>query len=414
MVKSSKKRPRGRKRLGVWLIVARGGLATTLITGSLAIAKKLRKPVGLLTETPFFDGFPLTRIEDLVFGGHDIRETTTREAALEVGEDSGSIPPELVRVLNRAFRKVDSEIRPGILVNSGKAIEGLADQDYLDEGRSLAEMVEGLRTDLREFRDAHGLERVVVVNLGSTEPPLRIVGAHKKLGRFEEVIAANQQRLVRPSLLYAYAAAKEGCPFIHFTPSEATLAPALVEAFDESETPFMGRDGKTGETLVKSALAPMFKYRNLQVLSWQGYNLLGDRDGKVLSQAENLDSKIQTKDSLLKNILGYPLHTHVGIDYVPSLGDQKTAWDFIHFEGFLGHRMSMQFTWQGCDAVLAAPLVLDMVRLMDHVASTGATGPQTWLACFFKRPFGMEEDDLHRQWHLLEEQAARMRSELPD
>ncbi len=412
MVKSSKKGPRGRKRLGVWLIGARGGLATTLITGSLALAKRLRKPIGLLTETDFFEGFPFARFEDLVFGGHDIRDTTTRAAALEVGEDSGTIPPELVQVLGRDFRKVDKEIRPGILVNAGKAIRALADAEYLDEERSLVEMVDGLRSDLREFRESHNLDRVIVVNLGSTEPPLRLVGAHKKLARFEDALQSNKHKLVRPSLLYAYAAAKEGCPFIHFTPSEATLAPALVEAFAETGTPFMGRDGKTGETLVKSALAPMFKYRNLKVLSWQGYNLLGDRDGKVLSEAENLDSKIQTKDSLLQNILGYPLHTHVGIDYVPSLGDQKTAWDFIHFEGLLGHRMSMQFTWQGCDAVLAAPLVLDMVRLISHAASTGATGPQSWLACFFKRPFGQDEDDLHRQWHQLEEHAARMRSQL--
>lgn len=412
MAKSSKKRPKGRKKLGVWLIGARGGLATTMITGSLALSKGLRKPVGLLTETDFFAGFPFARFEDLVFGGHDIRDVTTREAAREVGEDSGTIPPELIQVLGPAFRKVDAQIRPGILANAGKAIEGLADPDFVEKDRTLPQMVRDLRSDLVNFRESNRLDRVIVVNLGSTEPPLRMGPAHKKLSRFEAALEKDQQKLIRPSLLYAYAAAMEGCPFVHFTPSEATLAPALVEAFDATGTPFMGRDGKTGETLVKSALAPMFKYRNLQVLSWQGYNLLGDRDGKVLSQAENLDSKIQTKDSLLQNILGYPLHTHVGIDYVPSLGDQKTAWDYIHFEGFLGHRMSMQFTWQGCDAVLAAPLVLDMIRLMDHAASFGASGPQSWLACFFKRPFGLEEDDLHRQWHLLEDYAEQARQEL--
>jgi len=143
----------------------------------------------------------------------------------------------------------------------------------------------------------------------------------------------------------------------------------------------------------------MFKYRNLKVLSWQGYNMLGDRDGRVLAHADNLASKVRSKDSVLSSILGYPVHTHVGIDYVESLHDLKTAWDFIHFEGFLGHRMTMQFTWQGCDSILAAPLVLDMVRLADLAARRGEKGPMTQLAPYFKAPLGVAENDLHRQFH---------------
>ena len=161
----------------------------------------------------------------------------------------------------------------------------------------------------------------------------------------------------------------------------------------------MGCDGKTGETLVKSALAPMFRYRNLRVLSWQGYNMLGDRDGVVLADEENRATKIESKDRLLGQILGYPLHSKVTIDYVPSLGDMKTAWDFVHFEGFLGHRMSMQFTWQGCDSILAAPLVLDMLRLTDLAVRRGESGPMKHLACFFKSPVDVSEHDLHAQWH---------------
>src|SRR6185503_15130157 len=160
---------------------------------------------------------------------------------------------------------------------------------------------------------------------------------------------------------------------------------------------WMGSDGKTGETLVKSALAPMFKYRNLKVLSWQGYNMLGDRDGRVLAHADNLASKVRSKDSVLSSILGYPVHTHVGIDFVESLHDLKTAWDFIHFEGFLGHRMTMQFIWQGCDAILAAPLVLDLIRLVDFAMRRGEHGAQAHLASFFKSPFGCEEHDFHAQ-----------------
>jgi myo-inositol-1-phosphate synthase len=250
---------------------------------------------------------------------------------------------------------------------------------------------------------------VVCVNLTSTEPPLQLGRAHATLAAFERALDQDDQRAVRPSTLYAYAAAALGLPFVHFTPSNATLIPAVRELFDRTRAPYMGADGKTGETLVKSALAPMFKYRNLRVLTWQGYNLLGDRDGVVLADEENKRAKVASKDALLPRILGYPLHTHVGIDYVPSLHDLKTAWDFIHFEGFLGHRMALQFTWQGCDAILAAPLVLDLVRFADLAARRGEHGPLRHLACFFKQPLGVDEHDLHQQWHLLTDYVARRR-----
>ncbi|MFT7620530.1 MAG: myo-inositol-1-phosphate synthase, partial [Planctomycetota bacterium] len=151
----------------------------------------------------------------------------------------------------------------------------------------------------------------------------------------------------------------------------------------------------------KSALAPMFKYRNLPVLTWQGYNILGDRDGQVLADDTNKASKISSKDSVLSSILGYPLHTHVSIDYAPSLSDLKTAWDFIHFKGFLDYKMSLQFTWQGCDAILAAPVALDLVRLTDYADRMNEGGLMTQLACFFKDPLGTNEQDLHFQFHNL-------------
>jgi myo-inositol-1-phosphate synthase len=157
----------------------------------------------------------------------------------------------------------------------------------------------------------------------------------------------------------------------------------------------------------------MFKYRNLRVLSWQGYNILGDRDGAVLADGENKRAKVETKDGLLASILGYPLHTHVGIDFVPSLHDLKTAWDFVHFEGFLGHRMALQFIWQGCDSILAAPLVLDLVRLLDLAARRGESGPARHLACFFKRPVGDGEHDLHEQWQRLTAYAEAARRKTP-
>jgi myo-inositol-1-phosphate synthase len=299
-----------------------------------------------------------------------------------------------------------------VLVNAGRTIDRIAEHRP-DERRPLRAQIEKVQADLRAFQRKHRLDRVVCVNLVSTEPPLRLGKAHATLAAFERALDADQRRAVRPSTIYAYAAASLGLPFVHFTPANATLVPAIRELFERRGVPYMGRDGKTGETLVKSALAPMFKYRNLRVLSWQGYNILGDRDGVVLADRENKSSKVATKDSLLRNILGYPLHTHVGIDYVPSLHDLKTAWDFVHFEGFLGFKMALQFTWQGCDAILAAPIVLDLVRFADLAARSGHGGSMPWVSCFFKKPIDVDEHDLHRQWHLLCDHVERMRAAPP-
>jgi myo-inositol-1-phosphate synthase len=397
--KKSRKSPR---RLGVWLVGARGGLATTLVAGAHAYAKGLTSAAGMLTETEGFAHLELAPIQGMIFGGHDVRECTTKEAAEEIQRDSGSISGELIRKLGREFKRFDGEVRIGSAREAGQAIRALADPEHGEDPRSLREITDSLQEDLRSFRERNKLSTVIVVNLASTEPPLRSAKAHASLAAFEKALDRDQKRLVRPSTLYAYAAAREGCPFIHFTPSDATLVPAICELFEERGLPFMGRDGKTGETLVKSALAPMFKYRNLRVMSWQGYNMLGDRDGQILDSEENKASKVQTKDSLLAGILGYAPHTKVAIDLVPSLGDRKTAWDFVHFAGFLDHQMSLQFTWQGVDAVLAAPLVLDMVRLAELALRRGESGPMLQLAAFFKRPFACDEDDLHMQWHMLE------------
>ncbi len=293
--------------------------------------------------------------------------------------------------------------------NAGRTIERLADRTPRRDGPLRAQLAK-VEADLRAFRARHRLERVVCVNLTSTEPPLRPSAAHRSLAAFERAIARDDRKAVRPSAIYALAAARLGMPFVHFTPSESAVLPAIREAFATTKTPWMGRDGKTGETLVKSALAPMFAYRNLRVLTWQGYNILGDRDGRVLADDDNKRTKVATKDALLPSILGYPLHTHVGIDYVPSLHDLKTAWDFVHFQGFLGFKMALQFIWQGCDAILAAPLVLDLVRFADLAQRRGESGPMTHLGSYFKQPADVAEHDLHRQWATLVAYLDRVRA----
>ena len=414
MRSSSEKQQKKKRRLGVWLIGARGGLGTTVMTGARAIARGLAPTIGLLTEHPILADFPLVGFDEIIWGGHDIRETSTREAALEVGQDSGTIAPELVKALAADFRKIDAQVRVGTAHNAGTVIESFACSKVQRDRRKLRSVIRALRRDLAEFRKTQRCDRVIVVNLASTEAPIRLGRAHAKLAALDALLDADRAEKIRPSLLYAYAAAQEGCPFIHFTPSNVTLCGGIRELFEAKQTPYMGADGKTGETLVKSALAPMFKYRNLHVLSWLGYNLLGDRDGLVLQNQANKASKIESKDSLLPNILGYAPQTRVAIDYVESLGDKKTAWDYIHFEGFLGYKMHMEFTWHGCDAILAAPLVLDMLRLVDYASARGERGALCWLGSFFKSPLDVKTQDLHEQWHALEAWIRKEREVLVD
>jgi myo-inositol-1-phosphate synthase len=396
------------ERVGVWLIGARGGLSTTLVAGVELLKRGLCSANGLTTETALFAGADLPALDGLVFGGHDLRKTSLKECAYEIYRDNGSIPGDKIELIADGLAAIDARIRPGTAVNCGAAIAKLGGRRASD-ARTLRAIVDGLREDLRAFVAAEKIDRLVVVNLASTEPPLELGPEHADLASFERLLDRNAKTKVRASSLYAYAAADAGAAFVNFTPSNAALLPAIRELFVLRGAPFMGDDGKTGETLVKSALAPMFKYRNLRVLSWQGYNILGDRDGLVLASGENKKSKVSTKDSVLSNILGYPLHTHVGIDYVPSLGDRKTAWDYVHFSGFLDYKMALTFTWHGCDAVLAAPLVLDMARLAATALRRREKGPMRHLACFFKKPVDVGEQDLHVQFHFLTDYAAALR-----
>jgi myo-inositol-1-phosphate synthase len=400
-------------KVGVWIVGARGGLATTLIVGTLALARRLTSTSGLITCLDEFASLGYAAFDDLVFGGHDIRSESLLEGAQEIARDTGTLRLDILAAVKDGIEAAEAEIRPGVVHNCGEAIVGLVPGVMgLGQGCSLRDMISRLRADLDDFRTRHGLDHVVMVNLASTEPLVDLLPEHETLQGLESLFDANRGESVRASTLYAYAALDLGFSLINFTPSNGCLLPGLLELGEKRHALCMGSDGKTGETLVKSALAPMFKYRNLRVLSWQGYNILGDRDGRILSNASNKAAKVSTKDSLLPQILGYPLHTHVGIDFVPSLSDFKTAWDFIHFQGFLDQKMSLQFTWQGNDSILAAPLVLDMVRFTDFARRQGETGLMIQLACFFKSPLGVAAHDLHTQWHGLVDYVALHRAKV--
>jgi myo-inositol-1-phosphate synthase len=247
---------------------------------------------------------------------------------------------------------------------------------------------------------------VVVVNAASTEPPFEATADHDTLERLTPLLDRPSPAALPTSSVYAFAALDAGFPYVNMTPSRGATLPALEELAQKRGVPHAGQDLKTGETLIKSVLAPLFAHRNLRVLSWVGHNILGNRDGLVLADPENKASKVKSKASLLAELLGYSPQSLVTIEYVESLDDWKTAWDHIHFEGFLGTKMTLQFTWQGCDSLLAAPLVLDLARLVALSQRRGESGVLPHLACFFKSPLGVDEHDFGKQFGLLEQYLA--------
>lgn len=395
--------------VGVWMIGAGGALSTTAIVGARAIARNLAERLSLVSDDPAFAPLHLADLADLRFGGHEIRRTTLFESAHAISAENGSLRADWIKTLAPDLAAIDQEIRPGAARGGGGAIEQLAVSGHVVASSNGRATVEAIAADLRAFRERHQLAALVVVNVASTEPPPSPHAALESLTELERALDHGDVEF-RPGTLYAYAAFAAGAAFINFTPSPSCLCPSVREFARKRGLPYMGSDGKTGETLVKSGLAPMFRARRLEVMSWVGYNILGNRDGSVLADDANKSSKLASKDQVVASILGQPVRTRVGIDYVESLGDNKVAWDYIHFRGFLGHPMAMQFTWQGCDSILAAPLLLDLARFAAHALQRDEVGPLEHLAAFFKSPLGPTEHDLYRQMARLHAYAAATRA----
>jgi len=384
---------------GVWLVGARGNVATTAIAGAKALARGETDTTGLVTAREPAERLELPDVGEFVFGGHDIGGPGLLAQARALSE-RGVPSPRTVEAVAEDLRAVEDRIRPGTAVNCGPAVEELGDGETVDDRLTVAETVARIRDDYASFRAAHDLDRVVVINVASTEPPLDSPERYDTRDAFRRAVDRDD-RDIPASALYAYAALLEGHPYANFTPSTGSALGGLRELAIQQEVPHVGRDAKTGETLLKSALGPMFAGRNLRVRSWEGHNLLGNGDGLVLEDDRNAAGKLRSKGDVLSSLLPDIDHSAVRIDYAPSLGDWKTAWDYVHFEGFLDTEMTMQFTWEGSDSALAAPLVLDLARLLAHADSHGAYGLQTQLASFFKDPLGVDEHDLSRQFDLL-------------
>ncbi|MEW2044784.1 inositol-3-phosphate synthase [Streptomyces sp. NPDC005476] len=361
-------------RVGVWLVGARGSVATTVVAGCAALTAGLHPATGLVTEAPVFAGSGLPDLSSLVFGGHDTSDCPLPKRAEQLAA-GGVLPVGLPVAVAAELDAADREIRPG-----GPAPGGTRDDEQL---------IGAFAADLRDFGRRCGLARAVVVNVASTEP------------------AATGPTLP-PSSLYAAAALRAGCAYVNFTPSTGLHHPALAGPAESSGLPYAGRDGKTGQTLLRSALGPMFTQRALAVRAWSGTNLLGGGDGAALADPAAAEAKNAGKERVLADTLGTTPEGRVHIDDVPALGDWKTAWDHVAFDGFLGTRMILQTIWQGCDSALAAPLVLDLARLAARAHEAGLSGPLTELAFFFKDPVGEAPSALAEQHAQLERFARRL------
>ena len=391
-----------KRKVGVWLIGAWGGVATTVVVGLSALRKGLTDTTGLVSTLAPFAGLDLVGWDELVIGGHEIRDTTYSAEARVLLEKSHVFSAAALTAIAPQLAKFDKNIRPGTLINVGATIDALAGPAAAKTRKeSAAQAVNRLAKDISEFKTREKLERVIVVNVSSTEPP---PPDEIRSWSWADVQRSLQGKAASPlpaSTLYAIAAMQSGCPFVNFTPSVGSDLPGLYEYALQQQVVHVGRDGKTGETLMKAVLAPMFAARNLKVMSWVGHNIFGNLDGKVLDDPVNKANKVKSKDHLLTEILGYKPASLVSIEYIESMGDWKTAWDHIHFQGFLGTPMVLQFIWQGCDSLLAAPLVIDLIRLTEREARRGGSGVMSHLASFFKSPMGSDEPAFAYQFQQL-------------
>jgi len=388
-------------RVGLWLVGAFGGVGTTITLGLSAMVRGLVDRTGLVTELPLFQGLPLPDLGSFVIGGHDIRASSFMESAEEFRRSSGVYEADWIAACREDLAGATARVRPGTLFGAGRTISNLGNWAEPEPPQTAKQAVDRVAADMAAFVESESIDHLIVLNVASTEPPFVLGEAHQRWGTLKAALADGGPDLLPTSALYALAAFQGGHTYINFTPSLGASVPALLELARSTGSLYAGKDGKTGETLMKTVLAPMFALRNLKVMSWVGHNIFGNRDGQVLDDPENKSSKVETKDRVVTRILGYQPASVVTIEYLADMGDWKTAWDHIHFRGFLGAKMALQFTWQGCDSLLAAPLAIDLARLADLERRRGERGPMRHLACFFKSPEGVEENDFFKQFNLL-------------
>ena len=416
-------------KLGV-MIPGMGAVATTFVAGVEAIRKGIAKPIGSVTQmatirlgkrtdarSPKIKEFvPLAGLDDLVFTGWDIFEDDMHTAATKAGV--------LDRDLLDQIKPFLSSIKPRKAVfdhNYVKKIDG----PNVKKGKNKMDLAEQVRADIRDFKKTSGASRLITIWCGSTESYIEPTAAHQSLKSFEKALTTNNEN-VAPSMIYAYASLMEGVPFANGAPNLTVDLPVMRELSRKNEAPICGKDFKTGQTLIKTILAPGFKARMIGLNGWFSMNILGNRDGEVLEDPGSFKTKEESKLSVLEHILQPELYpelygnfTHkVRINYYPPRGDNKEGWDNIDIFGWLGYPMQIKVDFLCRDSILAAPIVLDLVLFMDlaqRSAELRGLGIQEWLSFYFKSPMTVPglypEHDLFIQLMKLKNTLRHLRGE---
>jgi myo-inositol-1-phosphate synthase len=413
-------------KLGV-LLAGMGAVSTTTIAGVFAIRRGLSKPIGALTQmgtirlgkrtegrSPLIKDFvPLAGLDDIVFGGWDIFEANCYEAAKEAGVLDAALLDQL--------RPELEQIRPMPAVFDQRYVKRLHGPN-VKQARNKRELADALRDDIRRFKAENGCDRLVLVWCGSTEVFMTETAAHANAAAFEKALEANDDS-IPSSMIYAYAAIKEGIPYANAAPNLSADVPALLQLAQETGSPLCGKDLKTGQTLIKTIVAPGLKARLLGVEGWYSTNILGNRDGEVLDDPESFKTKEESKKSVLDYILQPNLYPDlyeklchvVRINYYPPRGDNKEGWDNIDIFGWLGYPMQLKINFLCRDSILAAPIVLDVALFLDLAKRAGMDGIQEWLSFYFKSPMHAPqlypEHDLFIQMMKLKNTLRHMRGE---
>jgi myo-inositol-1-phosphate synthase len=389
-----------RGKLGV-MIPGMGAVATTFMAGVEAVRKGLAEPIGSLTQmgtirlgkrtegrSPKIKKFvPLAELDDLVFTGWDLFEDDAYESAMH----AGVLEKELLNQIKPFLRS----IKPRKAVFDRNYVKKL-DGKHVKKGKNKRDLAEQLRADIRDFRKKSGADRLVMIWCGSTEIFLKQSAVHETVESFERGLEKNDENIA-PSMIYAYAALSEGVPFANGAPNLTVDIPAMHELSKRNEAPIAGKDFKTGQTLIKTILAPGFKARMIGLHGWFSTNILGNRDGEVLDDPGSFKTKEESKLSVLEQILQpklYPtlygnIHHKVRINYYPPRGDNKEGWDNIDIFGWLGYPMQIKIDFLCRDSILAAPIVLDLVLFLDLAKRSEqlkGLGIQEWLSFYLKSP----------------------------
>jgi myo-inositol-1-phosphate synthase len=412
--------------LGV-LLVGLGAVSTTTIAGIMAIRRGLAKPIGSLTQMgtirlgkrtegrspAISDIVPLAGLDQLVFGGWDIFDDNCYDAAKTAGVLEAGILDQIKEEL--------AAVKPMPAVFDRQYVKRL-DGPNVKKGKNKRDLAEQLIADIRKFKADNKLDRLVLVWCGSTEIYLTESPAHQSIAAFEKALEANDPS-IPSSMIYAYAAIKEGIPYANAAPNLSADIPALLELAQQTGSPLAGKDLKTGQTLIKTIIAPGLKARLIGVAGWYSTNILGNRDGEVLDDPESFKTKEESKKSVLDYILQpslYPdlysnLHHVVRINYYPPRGDNKEGWDNIDLVGWLGYPMQLKINFLCRDSILAAPIVLDVALFLDLAKRVGYAGIQEWLSFYFKSPMHAPsvypEHDLFIQHMKLKNTLRHMRGE---